>query len=164
VITGQIVRLLDDLAAMVIALDADTYASRPLPGISGSVGEHVRHCLDHIASLVTTAGSARLSYDHRERGTNVERDPAEAFRRILRIKAAAERACERSVDEPVFVESLLSDSGDRVGGWSSLGRELAFVASHTVHHQALIAMLLGIQGLSVPERFGYAPSTPKRAV
>ena len=46
---------------------------------------------------------------------------------------------------------------------STLRRELAFVISHTVHHQALIAMLLAVAGLQVPESFGLAPSTPRLA-
>jgi uncharacterized damage-inducible protein DinB len=41
------------------------------------------------------------------------------------------------------------------------GRELAFVINHTIHHQALIAVLLAWHGIEVAPRFGVAPSTPK---
>ena len=34
--------------------------------------------------------------------------------------------------------------------------------NHTVHHQAIIGVLLGIQGHTVPDRFGHSPSTPRR--
>ena len=44
---------------------------------------------------------------------------------------------------------------------TSLGRELAFVVQHTIHHAALIAVLLDILGVRVPADFGYAPSTPR---
>jgi hypothetical protein len=40
-----------------------------------------------------------------------------------------------------------------------VGRELAFVLSHTVHHNALIAVMALTLGVSIPDRFGYAPST-----
>jgi hypothetical protein len=40
-----------------------------------------------------------------------------------------------------------------------VGRELAFVLSHTVHHNALIAIMAQTLGVPVPARFGYAPST-----
>jgi hypothetical protein len=39
---------------------------------------------------------------------------------------------------------------------------LAFVVSHTIHHQAMIGVLLATRGHTVPHRFGLAPSTPNR--
>jgi len=45
-----------------------------------------------------------------------------------------------------------------------VARELAFVMNHTIHHQAIIALLLEFQGREpLDDRFGYAPSTPSRA-
>jgi hypothetical protein len=32
--------------------------------------------------------------------------------------------------------------------------------SHTIHHQAIIALLLGPHDTPLPDRFGYSPSTP----
>lgn len=159
VLRGQ----LDEIAAIVMASDTDSYVARPLPHVSGSIGEHVRHCLDHIAALISNGPAQTLTYDRRDRGTAVETDPAEALRRILRLKTALDRWSGRGMDDPIAVTSLIGP-GRTVTGWSSLGRELAFVASHTVHHQAVIALLLTVQGLAVPDRLGYAPSTPRRAV
>jgi uncharacterized damage-inducible protein DinB len=161
---SQIRRLLDEIASIALSLDEATYRERLVPDASGSIGEHVRHCLDHIAALVAWSPSATLSYDHRERGTAVERDPAEALRQVLRLKAAIDRWGDRSLDEPLLVRSLLTRSGESVTGWSTLGREIAFVTSHTIHHQAVIGVLLSLRGVGVPEAFGYAPSTPRRAV
>jgi hypothetical protein len=45
---------------------------------------------------------------------------------------------------------------------SSLGRELVFVLQHTIHHQAIVALLLAARGVTIPPRFGYAPSTVTR--
>jgi len=132
------------------------------PGVSGSGGEHVRHCLDHVAALFAADASATLSYDRRYRGTAVETDPAEALRQILELKHAFGAWSTRSIDEPIQVTSMILPSGDTVTGWSTLARELAFVVSHTIHHQALIGVLLAIHGHDVPERFGHSPSTPRR--
>jgi len=60
------------------------------------------------------------------------------------------------------VVTRLNTIGDSVIGWSTSARELAFVISHTIHHQAIIAVLLASQGVAVPHRFGVAPSTPSR--
>jgi hypothetical protein len=34
--------------------------------------------------------------------------------------------------------------------------------SHTIHHQAIIGVLLAMHDVAVPERFGHSPSTPRR--
>jgi uncharacterized damage-inducible protein DinB len=154
---------LDAVTDVVMSMDTASYVARPLREVSGSIGEHVRHCLDHIAALAASTSMQPLSYDRRERGTAIETDPAEAMRLILRLNAALDRWSGPSLDDPISVTSLVAP-GQSVTGWSTVGRELAFVASHTVHHQALIALLLAVQGLAVPDRLGYAPSTPRRAV
>jgi len=157
-----ITRQLDDMADIVMSIDDATYVARPLDQVSGSIGEHVRHCLDHIGALVAATSSTPLSYDRRERGTAVERDPAEALRLIMRLKSAVGRWTERSMDEPISVASMLTATGQSVTGWSTLGRELAFVSSHTIHHEAMIAVLLSLAGLEVPDGLGLAPATPTR--
>jgi uncharacterized damage-inducible protein DinB len=155
-------RQLDDIAAIVMSIDDATYVARPIAEVSGSIGEHVRHCLDHIGALVAAGASKPLSYDRRGRGTAVERDPAEALRLIMRLKSAVDRWGERAMDEPLCVLSMLTVAGDTVTGWSTLGRELAFVNSHTIHHEAMIAVLLSLAGLDIPDRLGLAPATPTR--
>jgi uncharacterized damage-inducible protein DinB len=155
-------RLLDELDSLLSALAPDVYCARLAADVSGSIGEHVRHCLDHVSALIAADPSATLSYDRRHRGTAVETDPAEALRRIVQLKVALDSWAARSLDEPVRVTSMISPSGDAVTGWSTLARELAFVVSHTIHHQAIIGVLLAIHGHEVPERFGHSPSTPRR--
>jgi len=43
---------------------------------------------------------------------------------------------------------------------SSVCREVAFVISHTIHHNAIVAQLLAGRNLALDARFGVAPSTP----
>lgn len=153
---------LEELMRVVLTLPAAAYCART-SRVSGSIGEHVRHVLDHISALVAACPPAVLSYDHRTRGTAVETEPRVAVREIMRLDAALERWGDRSLDEPIAVAAVMSTDGQSVTGWSTLARELAFVMSHTVHHQAIVALLLELQGSDVPdERFGYAPSTPQQ--
>ena len=153
---------LDELMQLVLTLSPDAYCTRT-SRVSGSVGEHVRHVLDHLSSLVAASPTSVLSYDHRTRGTAVEAEPSVAVREIMRLDAALERWSDRSLDEPVAVAAITSTDGHSVTGWSTLARELAFVLSHTIHHQAIVALLLEQQGAPLAdERFGYAPTTPQR--
>ena len=155
-------RVLDELESVLLEASPDVYCARFASDLSGSIGEHVRHGLDHVSALLTADSSTTLSYDRRHRGTAVETDPAEALRQIERLKGALETWSTRSLDEPIRVTSMVSSSGDAVTGWSTLARELAFVVSHTIHHQAIIGLLLAVHGRTVPERFGHSPSTPRR--
>jgi len=155
-------RLLDELDSLLTEVASDVYCARFAAQVSGSIGEHVRHCLDHVSALLAADSSTTLSYDRRQRGTTVETDPAEAVRQILRLKRGIEAWSTRSLDETIRVTSMISPSGAAVTGWSTLARELAFVVSHTIHHQAIIGVLLAIHGHAVPEWFGHSPSTPRR--
>jgi uncharacterized damage-inducible protein DinB len=155
-------RLLDELDSLLTEVTLEVYCARFATDVSGSIGEHVRHCLDHVSILLGADASTTLSYDHRQRGTGIETDPTEAVRQILQLKRGIEAWSTRSLDEPIRVTSMISQSGGAVTGWSTLARELAFVVSHTIHHQAIIGVLLAIHGHPVPDRFGHSPSTPRR--
>lgn len=155
-------RLLDELGSLLIEVAPDVYTARLAAATSGTIGQHVRHCLDHVSALLAADASTTLSYDRRRRGTAGETDPVEALHHVLRLKGALDAWSMRPLDEPIRVTSIVSTSGDAVTGWSTLARELAFVVSHTIHHQAIIAVLLATQGQTVPDRFGCSPSTPRR--
>jgi uncharacterized damage-inducible protein DinB len=155
-------QLLEELASLVGGLPGDVYRARLAAPHSGSIGEHVRHCLDHVSILLRADEFWTLSYDHRQRGTAVETDPRNAVACIRLLQDAIETWAMRSLDEPIRVACMLSTEGDAVIGWSTLARELAFVVSHTIHHQAMIGVLLATRGYTVPNRFGQAPSTPSR--
>ena len=155
-------RLLDELSSVVIELPAEVYRATLESGVSGTIGEHIRHCLDHISTLLSAGPSGTLSYDHRQRGVAIETEPSAALQQILHLKAALERWPVCSLDEPIRVSSMIAPDGAAIVGWSTFARELAFVVSHTIHHQATIGVLLTIHGHVVPERFGHSPSTPRR--
>jgi len=153
---------LDQIGALLLEIPSDVYTASVESHASGTLGEHVRHCLDHVSALLSADTSSTLSYDHRRRGTAVETDPGAALQQILRLKAALGRWPMRSLDEPIHVSAMIDPSGESIAGWSTLGRELVFVLSHTIHHQATMAAVLALHGIAPPAGFGYAPSTPRR--
>lgn len=152
--------LLDEMRSMVERIDDDSYTA-PAPGrSSGGIGGHVRHCLDHVGALVTAIRTGLCAYDRRARGTLVERCRVAALQRIDDLAGDLAQADVALVDAPVAVESQIDTTGTTIVTMSTFGRELVFVSSHTVHHNALIAHLLASRGISLDARFGLAPATP----
>ena len=153
--------LLEDVAAVVISLDSQTYVAAPMAPLSGSIGQHVRHLVDHVAAFLQGADAGEdIDYDSRQRGTEVEGDPAAAVAMIYRCSQRLRAMTRRDANDRALVRSQLSRDAEATTSWSTLGREVAFVVSHTIHHQAIIALLLHANVSELPRHFGLAPSTP----
>jgi hypothetical protein len=156
--------LLQQTATVVSQLAPEEYTDSDVPGISGSIGGHVRHCLDHVRALELGIERGLVDYDARRRDVTLEREREAA---VLALMAAASRLATlpgHALGRIIAVRSLVSTDGPVVEAVSSVGRELAFVVSHTVHHNAQIALLAHRIGSSrLPRRFGVAPSTPAAA-
>ncbi len=152
--------VLGQLSRVVGQVDAARYVARGPAGAPGSIGGHVRHCLDHVVALERAFADGVVDYDARRRGTVIEHDrraalaALEAARRRLYLYDECRRASR------VTVRTQVGADGSCVLADSTIGRELAFVLSHTIHHCATLNVLLSRLGQSGPPRFGIAPSTP----
>jgi hypothetical protein len=152
-------RRLVDLARVVESIDDVTFLTTREDGVSGSIGAHVRHTIDHVAALVEPA-RAVVDYDSRRRGTDVERQRRLAAAELRRLADGLGRLRREAGARTIELSAVIDESGRRVAATSTVGRELVFVLSHTIHHQAIIALLLADRGEVTPARFGVAPSTP----
>ena len=109
------------------------YRARFANAVTGStIGEHVRHCLDHVSALVCKRLGAAV----------VRRTPPwHVWRRNLRLRSsilplsAGELATWPTValDEPLSALWITAD-GQMVTSRSTVARELVFVMNHTIHH------------------------------
>jgi hypothetical protein len=156
--------LLQQMRSMIERMDDDTYVL-PAPGrTSGGVGGHVRHCLDHIAALVHATRTGVVEYDRRQRGTDVETCRASAVDRIGELTARLGTLDSSMLDEPLLVETQIDPAGAMILTRSSVCREVAFLISHTIHHNAIVAQLLAGRTVALEARFGVAPATPAEPV
>ncbi|MGE0143835.1 MAG: DinB family protein [Planctomycetota bacterium] len=153
-------RALEDLAGFLSDVSAADY-QRPSAIVAGStLGQHVRHCLNHFESLLAGLPLGFVDYDARNRDLELECDRNCAIARC-RVLADDMLASLRSLPAaaPVLVRIASDLEGEVPPQRSSLGRELLFVQSHTVHHFALLCAIAREHGLKVPADFGVAPST-----
>ncbi|TGL21928.1 DinB family protein [Leptospira yanagawae] len=122
-----------------------------------SVGEHFRHIIEHYQMFFQGMSCGYIDYDNRKRNVNLETNRAFAIETLSSINLELQ---QNGIPEgqilvsqnynPDFPKPVLS---------STIERELMFLVSHTVHHYAIIAMILNGYGFSVPIHFGYSPAT-----
>ena len=149
---------LSQLAELIESLTDEQYRQAPVGEVASSIGKHVRHCLAHVRSLLIGAERGILDYDERPRGTPIETDRCESLamlRNLIRQLGELSAARERTVE----LRTIVAADQPPIRVQTSLGREMAFVLSHTIHHGALIAVMARTLRLEVPDRFGYAPAT-----
>lgn len=152
-------QLLRQLASVIQHLSDAQYTQKPVGVIESSVGGHVRHCLDHVRALLTAVDSGHLDYDHRERGTPIESLRAAALVSIAEMIHDLEALPRFVFNRPLQLHVRLAADAHPVTLLSTAGREIAYVLSHTIHHNAIVNAMVTTLGGWLPDRFGYAPST-----
>jgi uncharacterized damage-inducible protein DinB len=141
----------------------DEAYTRKVPiAFNASIGGHYRHCLDHFRSLLDSTSNGNLNYDHRERGTLIENDRFAALNATRELREHYERLGSTCVTRALTVtcKTSYATTGSQIAP-STVGREIMYSVAHAVHHYALIGVMGGIMGLSMPAGFGVAPSTLK---
>jgi hypothetical protein len=161
---------------------------RTCPMLCASIGQHVRHSLDHFDRLLRSlprakagadpgagaaAGAAApplpiVRYDERERATAVETELSAGLDAVLECSERLVTLDSQALKLPLEVEFLLTGEEGSAQVFCSTGlRELWFVSHHCIHHQAQIKMIAcnvlkdrpdALKQL-IPKTLGLAPAT-----
>lgn len=150
-----------------IAMACDLFRT-PCPIVKATIGQHIRHSMDHMERAVTPQGG-KIHYDLRNRDTAEERDCALAEARIGRLNGLLEELAKSTQSESLqSVDAcfmLSGDSGLEYSLPSTVARELGFAAHHAIHHMAMVKIIAtnpvvgGLLENDLPADFGRAPST-----
>jgi len=144
---------------LLLRLDDARYSHSPEGLFRGGVAAQFRHCLDFYACFLAGLARGRVDYGERRRDPAVETSRERA---VATARGLSERLLEIEADDASRGLVVRSEAGASDWNGSTVGRELQFLLSHTIHHYALIAAVLELQGHDVrrdlPE-FGVAPST-----
>jgi hypothetical protein len=119
------------------------------------VGAQLRHVVDFYACFLRGLAAGRVDYTSRERRSDLETDRGQAASAFAAARAAMAELSPEARTRPLEVRDEESD----VWAPSSAGRELGFLHSHTVHHFALIRLMLSDARIPLATDFGVAPST-----
>ncbi len=150
---------LRQLADLLHAISDEQYISKPKQIAASSIGGHVRHCLDHVSALIVGMREGTVDYDRRERGSMVESCRFAAIAFLAKQMTVLSRLGKVHRQRRLRLVTIVDSALPEIELATTIGREMVFVLSHTIHHNALIAVIAQSVGAKVPERFGYAPST-----
>ena len=129
-----------------------------------SLGQHIRHSLDHMEKAV--GGHVVLNYDTRDRETDDEVQVAAALDRIEKIDKLLQDA--KDDNDSLEASFLLGQSSTgnmtETRMATTRTREIAFAAHHAIHHMAMIRIIAlsdvgKLSSEDLPADFGRAPST-----
>jgi len=148
-------QLIADALALVAEHDV---AGRP--PYAGLVGAHIRHVIEHYEALLSPTLPGIVDYDQRPRDRELERNGSLARTRLMALHQHLSEWGHLDLDATVSVHGqagLVGDLGFVVT--STIGRELVSVASHAVHHFALLHAHCLQHCIPTGENFGKAPAT-----
>ena len=149
---------LQQAGALLKRLEDGQFAQAVASLHGSSVGGHMRHCIDHYLSFLGGLNSGRVDYDDRKRDLGLETLTNEASAAVEEVMQGLEVLMEDKMPVGLLVKM---DCGGEHIDWqpSTIGRELQFLVSHTVHHFAMVGGICRILGVNLEDDFGVAPST-----
>ncbi len=131
----------------------DKYFTQPIPILEQqTIGQQVRHIIEHWQILIENYNSDFINYSNRKRDITIEQNKESS---ISLLQALLQQSTKEN--RTLHIVSL----DESTVFTSSYYRELDNVAEHIIHHAAIIKMaILSIDAdYKIPSSFGYAPST-----
>ena len=127
-------------------------------------GPHLRHIVEHYDAFTLHIHTSSVDYDTRARDHALESDPLLARQRLRHVQQQLLALDVGRIAEPIAVQMRGGLGGeDNYVSFSSLSRELLFLASHAIHHYALVRVRCEASGMQLDEHFGKAPATVRHA-
>lgn len=159
ILVQQNITFLKQGERLIGSIGSDYYARLSVAESLGTIGSHYRHILDMYRCFIKGIGQGMIRYDQRERDKNIEKSAQAAIEESNRlISGLKETATSANPEDPIKIQRILRGN-ETVHLITSIGRELDVLTSHTVHHYAIIALILNSHGIECRQDFGVAPST-----
>lgn len=147
---------INDLNRFLNIIDDDLFIARSEKHeFTGSIGAHTRHVIEFYRQFLTSLTAKEIDYDSRQRDQAIESSKTFAIQNIIVLQNEI-NAIESDVQDSLCYRNDKSYP-------SSIGRELCYLAEHTIHHFALIRLIAESKGFDFNQMpdFGVAPSTLK---
>jgi len=165
ILPKAIIRQLDSCLHVLEVIREDQYQNKisfhtDSQRIKGSVGEHIRHLIEFIQSVVLfDEKNSIIDYDDRKRNLKIQSNVSYACDVIQDLRARLKCLNQKDLTREVKVLEAVDINYDDQPQISTFGRELLFVVSHTEHHFNTILERCDQMDVVLPDDFGMATST-----
>ena len=144
---------------LLTELEDSVYVHSNPPVYTSGIGDHYRHCVEHYHSFLSGIDARCVDYDARKRDLLISSDRTHAIKITEVIIRDLKALSCSGASLRVKMDCKLDDEDGAVWVNSTIERDLQYLQAHTIHHYALIAMIVRLQGLEPGSEFGVAPST-----
>ena len=152
--------VIEQSISVLSTLSDNEYSNVCQPLFNSSIGQHIRHVIDHFENLQAGMSTQIVDYNNRSRNSKTESSIQAALMQLHRIQLWLKALTESDIQAQISVISEINvNQAHSVNVKSTVARELVFCASHAIHHYALIKLIRQIQGGVVDKHFGLAPAT-----
>jgi hypothetical protein len=153
-IHDTMVALSAQLQQLMLQLDDASYSQPTALLGNSSIGQHVRHSMEMLESLVQGYDCGVVNYDKRRRYQPWQAEVQTACQALDSLLLQLQKP-----DKPMQVEVSFHSTHSMLVA-TSYWRELAYHAEHLIHHMALIRIQANAwPQVQVHPHFGIAPST-----
>ncbi len=125
-------------------IDDDTFVAPSSD--HGTIGAHLRHCIEYFRCFFAEATTGLVEYDARERDLALETDRDLSSVAIKEIIAELRERTENDLDRVVVIQQSLAPDSPPEPIQSTVRREWMSLSDHTIHHLAIITQLIAAGG------------------
>ncbi len=147
-----------ELVQLLRQMEDDSYRKTTEHSVS-SIGAHCRHIIEFYQCFFQGLTLSAIDYDRRQRDLRIEYSRTVAIEELEHLQRQLGELNDTAIPEHLALNAQIDENLPSVCCSSSVIRELLFLQNHSVHHMALISMLLQRYGKSAPATFGLANST-----
>lgn len=152
---NSITLLFAQLCDALKQLDDNMYAKKLPVILNASIGEHVRHIVEHFDELNKGYEQGIINYGKRKRDFMIETKSKVAVDAMQNIISGLHKLDKTLL---LCVEGHSPENTQVVT--TTYARELYYNQEHAVHHMALIRVAISnITAIALPDSFGVAAST-----
>ncbi len=153
------IQCLEQGICLLKEMDDEVYMHTASPVYNSCIGDHYRHCVEHYISFLDGVDARCIDYDARKRDKRISSDRLYAIQVTGQIIDRLGQLMCQGLSLKIKMDCRLDEEEGAVWTQSTPERDLQYLQAHTIHHYALIAMILRLQGQEPGEGFGVAPST-----